>query len=358
MADVETTPSSPVIARLGSLQAGVYIIATILMGATLFYLRSILTPLLLAVFLLLMIDGMARVLVKRVKGFPSRLALPTAIATIVALFVLSIWLVVDNGREFATHGPAYAQRLNAVIKQAGDRFGVQTPPTLDDLFDQMNPTRYIRPVLKGLREAGEGAVFVLIYLGFLLASRRGFEAKIGALFASPGRQKEAKQLFNRIRIGVESYIWTQTVVGLIIASLSAVIMWPLGLSHVPFWCFIIFLANYIPAIGAAIGVLLPPLFGLVEFNDLVRPIGMLVALEAVHFSVSHVVQPRMQGQSLNLDPIVILLALTFWGVLWGVTGAFLSTPLTVVAMALLAEFPGTRPLAVLLSSDGKPFAKA
>jgi predicted PurR-regulated permease PerM len=43
-------------------------------------------------------------------------------------------------------------------------------------------------------------------------------------------------------------------------------------------------------------------------------------------------------------------------VVWGITGAFLSTPLTVVAMAILAEFKSTRPIAVLLSGDGKPYA--
>ena len=128
-----------------------------------------------------------------------------------------------------------------------------------------------------------------------------------------------------------------------------------GLTHIAFWCVIIFLANYIPAIGAAIGVLFPALFGLVEL-DVWRAILLLGGLEAIHFVVSHVVQPRMQGRSLNLDPIVVLLALAFWGAVWGPVGAFLSTPLTVGAMAILAEFAATRPLAILLSSDGRPYA--
>jgi predicted PurR-regulated permease PerM len=54
---------------------------------------------------------------------------------------------------------------------------------------------------------------------------------------------------------------------------------------------------------------------------------------------------------------VVLLALAFWGAVWGAVGAFLSTPLTVMIMAVLAEFQSSRPLAVLLSSDGKPFAE-
>ena len=50
----------------------------------------------------------------------------------------------------------------------------------------------------------------------------------------------------------------------------------------------------------------------------------------------------------------VLLALAFWGAIWGLAGMFLSTPLTVMAMVILAQFPGTRWMAVLLSADGEP----
>jgi predicted PurR-regulated permease PerM len=63
----------------------------------------------------------------------------------------------------------------------------------------------------------------------------------------------------------------------------------------------------------------------------------------------------MQGKNANIDAVVVLLALAFWGALWGVTGMFLSTPLAVMAMAILAEFPGSRWIAVLLSGDGEPY---
>jgi len=62
----------------------------------------------------------------------------------------------------------------------------------------------------------------------------------------------------------------------------------------------------------------------------------------------------MQGRSLNIDPIVVLLALAFWGAIWGLAGAFLSTPLTTMTMVILAQFRGTRWIAVLLSEDGAP----
>jgi len=81
---------------------------------------------------------------------------------------------------------------------------------------------------------------------------------------------------------------------------------------------------------------------------------MVVALQTIGFVVGSIVYPRMQGKSLNIDPVVVLLALAFWGVLWGIPGMILSTPLTVVAMVILAQFAGTHWIAVLLSSDGEP----
>ncbi len=339
------------------LRTGVAVCAVVLAAFSLWALREILTPLALATFLLLMIDGMTRWIEARLPATPRWAALTAAVVSIVAVFALAIVLVAVNGQQFAAQSHAYHDRLDMLLKQAAQAVGIDTPPTLDDLFDEVNPVNLVGRVAGGLRKGGEVAVFTLIYLGFLLASRPGFTAKRRALFLDGGAAHEFERVFERIRNGVESYIWVQTVVGLIIASVSAAMMAAVGLHHILFWSFIIFLANYIPAIGAAIGVLLPPLFGLVELDGLWRPMLLVIGLEATHFAVSHVVQPRMQGKTLNLDPIVILLALTFWGLLWGVTGAFLSTPLTVVVMAVLAEFRGTRPIAVLLSSDGHPYAE-
>jgi predicted PurR-regulated permease PerM len=288
--------------------------------------------------------------------FPEKAALPAAVAFIVGVFALTVWLSADNGADFVAHGAEYTAKLDTLLAELAGRIHLSQSPTISGLIAHVSPGEVAAHAAEALRQVGESAVFVLIYLGFLIASRQGFAAKSRELFPSEAEHGEALRVFRRIATGVESYVWVQTVVGVVIAGLSGLLMAALGLQHVAFWSFIIFLANYIPAIGAAIGVLFPPLFGLLQFDDLWRPAAMLVGMEAIHFGVSHVLQPRMQGRSLNVDPLVVLFALTFWGAVWGITGAFLSTPLTVAAMAILAEFPGSRWIAVLLSGDGRPYA--
>ena len=351
-----TASRSDVAGQVNTLKVAGVVSATILTGFALWALRHILEPFAIALFLLIMVDAMARELRQRVPGFPPKLATPAAMLAIVAVFALAIWFTVDNAGAFTSQSGTYAARIDALLNEGAQRLGLKVTPTAASLIQKLNPARYAGLIAGALSHIAEASVFVLIYLGFLVASRQGFASKTDALFSHPARKAEATRVFERIRRGVSSYIWVQTVVGVIITGCSAALMAATGLSHIPFWCLIIFLANYIPAIGAAIGVLFPVIFGLLEFPEIWRSIVLIVGLEAVHFSVSHVVQPRMQGKSLNVDPIVVLLALAFWGAVWGVAGAFLSTPLAVMAMAILAEFRGTRPLAILLSSDGKPYA--
>ena len=69
--------------------------------------------------------------------------------------------------------------------------------------------------------------------------------------------------------------------------------------------------------------------------------------------IGNVLEPRMMGKSLNLSSLVVIISLAVWGSIWGVTGMFLSVPITVLLMIVLAEFPQTRPIAILLSADGK-----
>ena len=349
------TPSDLPPSRLTPLTACVAVITVILAAFALWALRHILTPFILAVFLLLMIGGLETALMRRAR-LPVWAALPAAIVVVVAFFGVSIWLIVVNTGHMVGDFGLYGAKLDQVLKMGSARLGIGAAPTIDELFRHLNPTQYLRPLAEGAGHLVEGAVLVLIYLAFMLAARTSFSRKLTELFTDGG-ESEAAVVFDRIQHGVAGYIFIQTLVGLMIAALSAGLMLVAGLSHVLFFAFVIFVANYIPAIGVAIGVLLPPLFGLLELGSVWPMLLLFVALEVVHFVISHGVQPRLQGQSLNIDPIVVLLSLAFWGVLFGLTGAFLSTPLTVIVMAVCAEFPATRGIAILLSADGRPYVQ-
>jgi predicted PurR-regulated permease PerM len=197
-------------------------------------------------------------------------------------------------------------------------------------------------------------VLVLIYVGFLLASRHGFERKAVRLFHGREGRHEALQVFLRVRDALERYLWIQTVCGGFIALGSWALMMAVGLESAFLWAFLIFVIGYIPIVGAAVGILAPALFALLQFPTIWQGMVLGLGLFAFAFTVGNILMPRMQGRNLNIDPVILLLSLAFWGAVWGVTGMFLSTPLTILVMVVLAQFEGSRWIAVLLSADGDP----
>jgi predicted PurR-regulated permease PerM len=330
------------------------ILATIAGGVVLYLLANILTPLALAIFLALMIDGFARVLQARLPGVSARASTALAVVLSVLIFGGAAVFIVDNATAFGGQLVAYTPRLNGLIARVAGMVGVDVPPTVTQLVHQLNPTSYLGQVARGLQSFASTAAFVLVYLGFIIASRRGWERKTVNLFATRDQRQDAVDAFLRIRNGVEQYLWVQTITGLMIAAASWAAMAVIGLDNALFWAILIFIASYIPVVGGIVAVAAPPIFALVQFETLWQAIGLFVVLQVIGMFVGNVVQPRMQGRSLNMDPIVLLLALAFWSAIWGLPGAFLSTPLTTVTMVILAQFAGTRWIAVLLSADGDP----
>ena len=330
------------------------LLAAIACGGALYLMRDILTPLALAVFLAVMIDGLVRVLKARAPRLNDRAALIAAIVISILLFGSAAYVIADNATSFVGQLVTYTPKLNNLIARVGHLMGVEVPPTIQELFRQLDPSRYLGEVARGLQGFATDAFFIMIYLGFIIASRRGFERKLVGLFPERAERHEAVAAFVRIRDGVERYLWVQTVTGLMLAVGSWIAMAVIGLDNALFWAFLIFIASYIPVVGGVVGILLPPVFALIQFESYWPAVGLIAALQTIQFIVGNIIQPRMQGNSLNMDPVAILLALALWGLIWGPAGMFLSTPLTVMMMVILAQFHGTRWVAVLLSADGEP----
>src|SRR6202000_1274913 len=118
-------------------------------------------------------------------------------------------------------------------------------------------------------------------------------------WANPEPRPHAGAAFNRIRNGIERYLWVQTVTGLMIAGASTVILAACGMQNAVFWGFLILVTSYVPIIGGIIGQFLPPLFALVEFSTYIQPGLILAGLTIVQLVVGSIIFPRMQGRSLN-----------------------------------------------------------
>src|SRR4051812_45686464 len=156
----------------------VVVLAVIATGATLSWASSILTPLALAMFLAVMIDGFAQVLAHRLPGVSSRAALPLAVVLSPAVFGGSAFFIAENATSFAGQLVDYPPKLNRLIAQAAGLLGIHAPVSISTLAQQLDPAKYFGIAAKGLQNFTSTASFVLVYAAFIIASRRTFERKM------------------------------------------------------------------------------------------------------------------------------------------------------------------------------------
>ncbi|NJC40716.1 putative PurR-regulated permease PerM [Brevundimonas alba] len=334
-------------------------IAVVATGAAVYWLSDILTPLAMAIFLLIMIDGVKRSLATRTP-VPERWAGVAALLLVTVGFLIAVAIIFYGARGFFVQTTDDAvllgPRLDQILSDAYALFNVDAAPTATELLARADIPSYLSIVARQAQGVVTGTIFVMIYLGFLLASQNGFRRKLVGMFPDRTARGEALEVFQRVRGGVEGYLWVQTVTGAMICAAAWLLMRAVGLQNAEFWTFVIFIVGFIPVLGGAVAGLAPPLFALVQFESYWPALILLGGLQVILFVSGNFIQPRMQGDNQNIDPVVVLLALAFWGKVWGVVGMFLSTPLAVMAMAILAEFKGSRWMAILLSGDGEPYA--
>jgi predicted PurR-regulated permease PerM len=193
---------------------------------------------------------------------------------------------------------------------------------------------------------------VRTFAGFLLFEPRCFGSKLHAQMPDPERAHRLRAVLGRISRQIEGYVWVKTLTSLLTGVVSFVIMWAVGVDFAEFWALVIFLLNFIPIIGAMLGVIFPSLLAMVQFETIGPFLVVSSALAATQFVVGNLIEPRLMGRQLNLSPLVIILSLAFWGALWGVVGMILCIPIAVIIMIVCGHFEPTRPVAIMLSADG------
>jgi AI-2 transport protein TqsA len=338
-----------------SVRAAIWLIAIGVIAAALYLLRGALTPFALALILWLAIDSLAEQLDKRIPFTPRWLALPIALVLVLGVVTLIGWVVAANLGGMASDFPLYEARLNQLIVQMYTSLHIPGyPPTLGNLIARMDPASAAAQVASGVQNLASYAAFILIYLAFLFPASAVMPRKFNFMLGHGEARKAAREVMYRIRKSMERYLWVQTVVSLMITGLTYVTLMALGLQNALFWAFLVFFLNFIPTVGPAVAVVLITLVALVQFSSVQQVAAVFVGVVIWPFLIGNFILPRLASDSLNLSAVVMLLALAIWSAIWGLAGAFLAAPLTVMLMIVLAQFHDTRWIAIMLSADGKP----
>jgi predicted PurR-regulated permease PerM len=191
-------------------------------------------------------------------------------------------------------------------------------------------------------------MFILLY--FLLASGDMFLRKLIKVLPSLADKRRAVDIARQIETEVSSYLATITLINVVVGVAVWGAMTLIGLPNPLLWGALATIANFIPYLGMIAMSSVLAMVGLLTFPDLPHALLPPAAFMGLHVLESYLLTPLILGRRMTLNPVVIFLALTFWGWLWGITGAILAVPIMVVfkifcdhsePLAPIGEFLGT-----------------
>jgi predicted PurR-regulated permease PerM len=148
-----------------------------------------------------------------------------------------------------------------------------------------------------------------------------------------------------------AYLSTITVINVSLGLTVSLALWLVGMPTPLMWGGIVALLNYVPYLGPIAAALLLALGGLMTFADPWYALVPSAIFVAIHLIEANVLTPTIVGKRLTINPLLILLALSFWGWVWGTTGALLAVPLLIIFKTIL-DAAGKPDIAGFLFEEG------
>ncbi len=322
--------------------------------------RGVLVPVAFGVVVVYVILGLAHGL-RRVpvigRSLPVQLRYILSMTIIISTVAGIAYMVVSNRDSVIALGPQYQKSLLALIQKGAVWLRIESEPTWAtlraDLLSQINLQRLLGSMVVSVSSVAASVVVVLLCAVFLLIEQRTFATKISRISSDPRTALRIQEVTADINERVGSYMALKTFISVLLGAICWGIMAFFGLEFAAFWAAMITLLNFVPYIGSVLGVLLPLLMSIVQFENQQTILWLLLALTVVQFIIGNFLDPFLMGSSLNLSPFAILVSLAIWSELWGISGAFLAVPITAVMAIVFSRFSGTRPIAVMLSRNGE-----
>lgn len=324
--------------------------AVLVLGAV-FFARGVLAPVAFALFVIALVWPFQRALER---ALPRLLALLVTLALTVlvvgGLSSLVLWGFSRVGQWLIRN----AAQLQALYTQTAtwlEGHGLYAAGMLAERFNVTWLIRLFQQVSVRLQSSISFAFVTLIFVVLGLLEVAGTGRKLASLGAGKFRQgclATAAKL--RRYMLVRSF--ASVLTGLAVWGFA----YAIGLDLSMEWGAIAFALNYIPFIGPLVATVLPSVFAFAQFGTWQMALLVFLGLQVIQFMIGSYFEPRFAGRALSLSPFLVLFAVFFWALLWGIPGAFIGVPIMIAAVTLCAQYPATQGIAALLSGDDEPGA--
>ena len=192
-------------------------------------------------------------------------------------------------------------------------------------------------------------VLTFVFLMFMLVEAPFLDDKINKAFGkNSGR---VRKILSSISEQVSQYLSTLTLISFATGLCAWSVLTVFGVQLAAGWGVLTFLLNFIPTVGSIIATIPPVVMAIIQFSPgLFTPFLVLVSLTAIQVTIGNIITPKVVGDKLGVSPVMILLSLLLWSMIWGIPGALLSTPIMSIIKIVCENIPVLHTIAVLIGS--------
>ena len=298
------------------------------------------------------------------RGLPSALAAFFALATFLAIINAALAIIVVPATGWFARIPESIPRIQSNLAPLIDFYS-----TLQRFVDRTlmsvasgteataqavaatAPTSVVDYFISSAPSAAIQLFFAVLVIFFFLAGwtrlRKGTIRRRGSF---DGAMQTARVIQNVVDATAD-YLATITMINAILGLSVALLLWALGMPSPFMWGGIVSICNFVPYLGPIVAAVLLGLGGLMTFDAVVLALLPALIFIGVHLVEANLITPLVLGKRLTINPLLILVSLSFWGWVWGTPGALLAVPLLLILQTVLAS-TGTPDLAGFLFEHG------
>jgi predicted PurR-regulated permease PerM len=297
------------------------------------------------------------------RGVPAKLASGLCVLVFLAIAIFALAAIVYPAIDWVALIPQRIGRVTDALAPLLDlysnlqKFIDQTAARISIEASQVRTVRIETPsTLSGIitASAPHAAIqlfFSLLVIYFFLAGWTGMRKRTIVSRGSFEGALTTARVIQQTVDATSTYIGTITVINVCLGGLTAAILWALGMDSPIMWGGIVAVLNYIPYLGPIVAALLLALGGLMTFVDPWAAALPPMIFISLHLVEANAITPLIVGHRLTINPLLILVSLSFWAWVWGTTGALLAVPLLIIFKTVFAA-AGTPDIAGFLFEDG------
>jgi predicted PurR-regulated permease PerM len=258
--------------------------------------------------------------------------------------------LVLSSQEYLDNVEIISKKISVMLK---DLIGTDVSDSIDGFISSIINPEYFSSLFSSISGILGNMMMIVFYTIFLFIEEALFSNKVELMFGDKEKSEQYLGIMTKIDKMLSRYIILKSMINLVTATIAYTILLLVGIDSPFFWAALIFFFSFIPSIGPILGTTLPAIFSLIQFAEFVPFLIILFVIGAFQVAIGNYLEPRIMGNTLNISPLFGIFALAIWGSLWGITGMLLSVPITVAMIIVMAQFPSTRRVAILLSEKGK-----